>query len=354
MRSVLVFGVVLISGAVVSGCALPYYWQAAAGQLELLSQRTPIEEVLNDPEQSIATKEALLLALRIRAFAVAELGLPDNDSYRSYADLGRPYVVWNVVAAEEFSVEPRRWCFPIAGCVTYRGYFAQQDAERYAESLSAAGLDTYVAGSPAYSTLDYFSDPVLNTMFTGGEQTIAGILFHELAHQLFYIKGDTELNEAFATAVAEYGTQQWLLQEGDRQAIEAYQRSLKRREDFYRLIISQQNRLRSLYGRPSTPENMRAEKREAFQILLAEYGAQRAAWGGASDYDAWFSRPLNNAQLASISTYSRWLPKLREYLRSHGLNALYAEMELLEDLSQEARQARLAALSTTAFSSELR
>jgi predicted aminopeptidase len=354
MRALLVCSVVLISAALVSGCALPYYWQAAAGQLELLSERVPITEVLEDPELSAATKEALLRTLQMRQFAVAELGLPDNDSYRSYADLGRPYVVWNVVAAEEFSVEPRRWCFPIAGCVTYRGYFDQRDAERYAERLRAAGLDTYVAGVSAYSTLGYFSDPILNTMLTGDEYYIAGVLFHELAHQLFYINGDTELNEAFATAVEEHGTQQWLLRDGDRQAIEAYRRRLQRREDFYRLIGRHQARLRTVYGRPNTPERMRAAKRETFQALLSEYAMLKADWGGASDYDAWFSRPLNNAQLASVVTYSRWLPSLREYLRTRGLEALYAEMELLEDLPREARETRLEALSTTAFSSELR
>ena len=354
MRILLVCGVVLSNAVLVSGCALPYYWQAAAGQLELLSERLPITEVLDDPEQSAATREALRRTLEMRQFAVAELGLPDNDSYRSYADLGRPYVVWNVVAAEEFSVEPRRWCFPIAGCVTYRGYFAQRDAERYAETLSAAGFDTYVAGASAYSTLGYFSDPILSTMLTGGEQYIAAVLFHELAHQLFYIKGDTELNEAFATAIEEYGTQQWLLREGDRRAVEAYRRRLQRREDFYRLITRQQTRLRALYERPSTPESMRAAKREAFQTLISEYAVLRADWGGASDYDAWFSRPLNNAQLASVVTYGRWLPSLREYLRSHGLQALYAEMKRLEALPREARQTRLAALSTTSTASQLR
>ncbi len=354
MRAFFVFSVVLSNGALVSGCALPYYWQAAAGQLELLSERQPITEVLDDPGQSDATREALARTLEMRQFAIEELGLPDNDSYRSYADLGRPYVVWNVVAAEEFSVEPRRWCFPIAGCVAYRGYFDQSDAERYAETLGAAGLDTYVAGVSAYSTLGYFSDPILNTMLTGGEQYVAAVLFHELAHQLFYIKGDTELNEAFATAIEQYGTQQWLLREGDRRAIEAYRSRLQRREDFYRLIARQQIRLRALYERPSTPETMRAAKREAFQILISEYAALRADWGGASDYDAWFSRPLNNAQLASVVTYGRWLPNLQEYLRSHGLQALYAEMTLLEDLPPEARQTRLAALSTTAFSPEFR
>ncbi len=354
MRAFFVFSVVLSNGALVSGCALPYYWQAAAGQLELLSERQPITEVLDDPGQSDATREALARTLEMRQFAIEELGLPDNDSYRSYADLGRPYVVWNVVAAEEFSVEPRRWCFPIAGCVAYRGYFDQSDAERYAETLGAAGLDTYVAGVSAYSTLGYFSDPILNTMLTGGEQYVAAVLFHELAHQLFYFKGESELNEAFATAVEEYGTQQWLLREGDLQVIEAYRLRLQRRDDFYGLIRRQQTRLRELYGRPMTPDRMRAAKQEAFHSLSSEYATLKVDWGGATDYDAWFSRPLNNAQLASVATYSRWLPNFREHLRTHGLEALYTEMQLLEDLRPEARQTRLEALSTAAISSGLR
>ena len=354
MRTLLRCGVVLISGVSVSGCAAPYYWQAATGHLDLLNRRAPISEVLDDPEQSAATREALLRAVEIREFAISKLGLPDNDSYRSYADVGRPYVVWNVVATEEFSVDARRWCFPVAGCVTYRGYFEQQDAERYAQSLSGEGLDTYVAGASAYSTLGYFSDPILNTMLTGGEPYVAGVIFHELAHQLHYIKGDTELNEAFASVVAEYGTQQWLQQEGDLQVIEAYRSGLKRREDFSRLISDQQSLLRAIYERPDTVEEIRVAKRDSFLALLSRYEALKADWGGVSDYDAWFSRPLNNAQLASVAAYSRWLPNLRSYLSSHGLTEFYAEMALLEDLPPDARRSRVEAYSTTAFSPELR
>jgi len=354
MRTLLRCGVVLISGVSVSGCAAPYYWQAATGHLDLLNQRAPISEALDDPDQSAATREALIRAVEIREFAISDLELPDNDSYRSYADVGRPYVVWNVVATEEFSVVARRWCFPVAGCVTYRGYFEQQDAERYAQSLSDEGMDTYVAGASAYSTLGYFSDPILNTMLTGGEQYVAGVIFHELAHQLLYIKGDTELNEAFASVVAEYGTQQWLLQEGDPQVIEAYRGRLKRREQFSQLIRDQQSLLQAIYERPDTPEEMRVAKRDSFLGLRSRYEALKADWGGVSDYDAWFSRPLNNAQLASVVAYSRWLPDLRAYLNRHGLTELYAEMALLEGLPPEARRTRVEAYSTTAVSSELR
>ena len=351
MRSLLVCCVLLISLTLISGCALSYYWQAAAGQLELLGQRTPISEVLADSEQTDATRAALLRAVEMREFAISELGLPDNDSYRSYVDLGRPYVVWNVVAAEEFSIDARRWCFPIAGCVTYRGYFDQVDAERYAEGLSAEGLDTYVAGVSAYSTLGYFSDPLLNTMLTGGELYIASIIFHELAHQLFYIKGDTELNEAFASTVEEYGTELWLLKEGDVQAVEAYRRRQQRREDFFRLVSNQQARLRDIYQLASSPDEMRAAKRAAFQTLVTEYEMLRVDWGTSTDYENWFSRPLNNAQIASVVAYNRWLPSLRAYMSLNGPDALYAEMARLAELPDAEREARLSSyLATTALS----
>ena len=354
MRSILVCCVFLISLASISGCSLSYYWQAAAGQLELLGQRTPISEVLADTDQSETTRAVLLRATEMREFASSELGLPDNDSYRSYADLGRPYVVWNVIAAEEFSVDARRWCFPIAGCVTYRGYFNQIDAERYAERLRAEGLDTYVAGVNAYSTLGYFSDPILNTMLTGDELYIASIIFHELAHQLFYIPGDTELNEAFASIVEEYGTELWLLKEGDSQAVEAYRSRRLRREDFFRLVSSQQVRLRDIYQPTGPVDEMRAAKRAAFETMITEYEKLQVAWGGTTDYENWFSQPLNNAQIASVATYSRWRPNLRAYLRINGLEALYSEMAQLEELPDEEREVRLSAYLATASLSEHR
>ena len=171
---------------------MPFYWQAIGGQLELLRKRTPIEELLADPDLDPELRTSLGAVADIRRFAVRELGLPDNDSYTSYVDLDRPYVVWNVVAAEEFSTKPKRWCFPFAGCVSYRGFFDREDAERFRARLDKEGYDTFSGGSTAYSTLGYFSDPVLSTMLGGGEQYIASLLFHELAHQRLYIKDDSE------------------------------------------------------------------------------------------------------------------------------------------------------------------
>jgi predicted aminopeptidase len=338
------------SSGLLSACALPYYWQAVGGQLELLRKRTPIAIVLEDPAMTAATKNALRQVVEIRRYAVDELGLPDNGSYRSYAELGRPSVVWNVIAAPEFSVEAEQWCFPFAGCVKYRGYFEEANARRFALRLDAQGMDTYIAGASAYSTLGYFDDPVLDTMLTGGEEYVVGVLFHELAHQRFYIKGDSELNEAFATVVEEYGTQSWLRGRGEDQALAAYRQRLFRRADFARLVMDQQARLRDIYARALPPESKRAAKAEAFQAMRAEYEALRQTWGGAGDYDAWFSGPLNNAQLASVATYRRWMPGLRWYVRHRGLEAFYAEMEELGGLPEEARRVRLEGWAAAALS----
>ncbi|MGI9259882.1 MAG: aminopeptidase, partial [Gammaproteobacteria bacterium] len=324
-----------------SGCALPYYWQAATGQLELLSSRIPISEALEDPEQTEATRSALARAVEIREYAVVSLGLPDNDSYRSFVDLGRPYVVWNVVAAEEFSVDPVDWCFPIAGCVTYRGYFEEDSAQRFAADLRTQGFETYIGGVSAYSTLGYFADPLLSSMLTGDEVYIAGIVFHELAHQRAYIKGDTAINEAFATVVAEFGTAQWLSQSGDLGVADGHSARRERRENFFALIARYQDRLRNLYSSDAPIEEKRALKSSTFANLLADYESLKGSWGGASDYDDWFSHPLNNAQLASVVAYSRWLPNFRAFLNGNGLEALYAEMEILEALSPEERESRL-------------
>jgi predicted aminopeptidase len=326
-----------------AGCTLPYYWQAAAGHFDLVRKRVPIETVLQDPEQPAAVKQTLQLVLDMRQFAVDELALPDNKSYRSYVDLERPYVVWNVVAAGEFAVDPKQWCFALLGCVSYRGYFDRQHAEDFAASLRADGMETYVAGAIAYSTLGYFADPVLNTMLAGGEPYIAGILFHELAHQKFYMKGESDLNEAFASAVQQHGTQLWLMRHGSGGDVEAFNRRLGRQADFTALIAAQRERLAAIYASVSSAQSMRVAKQAAFEQMREDYARYRASWGGVTDYDAWFSQPINNAQLASVTTYRRWLPGMLWYLERYGLADLYAQMQMLEQLSSEDREQRLEA-----------
>jgi predicted aminopeptidase len=253
-----------------AGCAAPYYWQAITGQLELLRKREPIEDVIADPSADPALKSALTRISTMRQFAVDELGLPSNDSYTSYVALDRPYVVWNVVATEEFSVDPQRWCFPFAGCVAYRGYFDKAAADRFAAELSTDGLDVHSGGSTAYSTLGYFDDPVLSTMVNGGDQYVASLLFHELAHQKLYIKDDSEFSEAFAMIVEEVGTERWLTSHAAQGDLDRYRVRRERRAQFGELIAAQQARLRAIYGSGASADELRAEKERSIATFRAE------------------------------------------------------------------------------------
>lgn len=329
--------------AALSGCAVPFYWQAIGGQLELLRKRTPIEKLIDDPSVDPALKASLGTVAAIRRFAVDDLGLPDNDSYTTYVSLDRSYVVWNVVAADEFSVEPKRSCFPFAGCVAYRGFFSREAAERFERELAAQGLDTNSGGSSAYSTLGYFNDPVLSTMINGGEQYVASLLFHELAHQKLYVKDDSEFSEAFAMVVEEFGTERWLVAKALPADLERYRLRRQRRADFGELIAAQQARLRLVYESSDSPEGKRAAKAQAFVALQAAYGALKQRWGGSNDYDAWFAQPLNNATLAAVATYTRWVPALRARLEDVGIEAFYAQAAALADLDVEQRATRLLA-----------
>jgi predicted aminopeptidase len=329
--------------AATTGCAAPYYWQAIGGQLELFRKREPIADVIADPSIDSKLKTTLARVETMRRFAVDELLLPTNDSYTTYVALDRPYVVWNVVATGEFSVDPRRWCFPFAGCVAYRGYFDQAGAERYATKLAEDGLDTYSGGSTAYSTLGYFKDSVLSTMVVGGDQYVASLLFHELAHQRLYVKSDSEFSEAFAMVVEEVGTERWLSVHGTPADLERYRTRRQRREQFGELISAQQARLRALYASGAAPEQLRADKQRAFETLRREYEALKTTWAGNTDYDAWFAQPLNNAALASVATYTRWLPAMRARLEEVGLRAFYADAAAIAELDAAERAERLRA-----------
>jgi predicted aminopeptidase len=324
-----------------TGCTAPYYWQAIGGQLELLRKREPIEDVIADSSVDPTVKTTLARIATMREFAVNELDLPSNDSYTSYVELDRPYVVWNVVAADEFSVDPRRWCFPFAGCVAYRGYFDKAAADRFAAELAAKGLDTHSGGSNAYSTLGYFDDPVLSTMVNGGAQYVASLMFHELAHQKLYVKDDSEFSEAFAMVIEELGTERWLSQYGTPGDLDRYRLRRERRVQFGELIAAQQERLRHIYSTAASDEQLRIEKARAFDTLRAEYAVLKAAWDGNTDYDAWFAQPLNNATLASVATYTRWLPALRTRIQEVGLTTFYAQAAAIAELDADQREIEL-------------
>jgi predicted aminopeptidase len=331
----------IVGAAVVALAGCAFYWQAIGGQLDLLRKRTPIDELLADPGLDPKLKNELGAVAEIRKFAVTDLLLPDNKSYTTYVALDRPYVVWNVVAAKEFSVEPKRWCFPFAGCVSYRGFFDRADAERFEKELAKEGYDTSSGGSDAYSTLGYFADPVLSTMIGGGEQYVASLLFHELAHQKLYVKDDSEFSEAFATAIEEYGTERWLTAHADEAGLAAYRRRLHHRSDFATLVSAQQDRLRAVFATNETAEQKRVDKARAFDAMRADYVVAKQSWGGSGDYDAWFAQPLNNATLAAVATYRRWVPALRARIDALGLEGFYAEMAELAKLKVSERAARL-------------
>jgi predicted aminopeptidase len=323
--------------APLSGC---YLLQAAAGQMEIVAKRQPIETVIANPATPKPLRDRLEYVSDARAFAVNELGLPDNKSYRSYADIERPYVVWNVFATDEFSVEPRRWCFPIAGCVVYRGYFNEDRANAYARHLRFSGNDAAVGGVAAYSTLGHFDDPILNTMLGWSDVQLAGTLFHELAHQVVYVPGDSEFNESFATVVEEAGLERWFGARGRSNEMRVWYTQRERAETFIGLLLAARERLRNLYEQNLAPDEMRERKQQEFGRLKFEYWEQKKRWNGYSGYDRWFDRALNNAHLVSAATYHGCLPQLREMLKEEGgdLRKFYARVRTVAEGAKEKRR----------------
>jgi len=328
----------------VFGCSTAsYYSQAVGGHLALMRRAAPIEEVLARDAVTPALKAKLQVVLRIRDFASRELALPDNGSYKSYAELGRPYVAWNVFAAPEFSIEPVGYCFPFAGCVGYRAYFAEADAQAESAALRGRGYDAHVGGVPAYSTLGWFDDPVLSTFIQYPEAELARLIFHELAHQLLYVKNDTRFNESFATTVEQAGVERWLAQNGSDGARAAYERSQRMKLEFVALILKYRGILEQYYRQDLPVEEKRLGKAQRFADMEAEYRQLKLSWGGFAGYDRWFAAKPNNATLASVALYTELVPALRALLAQEGgeLPRFYAAAKELAALSKEERDARL-------------
>jgi predicted aminopeptidase len=336
----------LLRLALLAGMLLPlsgcYLLHTARGQLDVNARRQPIEAVVADAGTPPEVRAQLELVTRVREFAIRELGLPDNGSYRSYADLGRPYVVWNVFAAPEFSVAPKTWCFPVAGCVAYRGYFAEHKAQEFGAKLERDGYDVLVGGVPAYSTLGHFEDPVLNTMLGWGELQLAGTIFHELAHQLVYVPGDSTFNEAFATVVEDEGVRRWLAASGRESEQAAFQARRLRAARVAHLLGDARERLRELYAQPLEVDAKREAKAAEFDRLRAEYAALKEAWGRGG-YERLFGPEMNNASLLAIATYYDCVPGLEARLEAVGreLPRFYDEARALAKLSREERHAAL-------------
>jgi predicted aminopeptidase len=271
------------------------------------------------------------------------LGLPDNGSYRSYADLGRQYVVWNVVAAPEFSVDPKEWCYPIAGCVAYRGYFVEHRARRFADDLQRRGLDVTVDGVAAYSTLGHFDDPILNTMLGWNDVELASIIFHELTHQMIYVPDDADFNEALATTVEEEGVRRWLQSLSRDQDLERYRVYQERFSEVLNLLTRAREDLRTLYASGIDRERMRREKAAIYAALRKSYSDLKHEWGGHAPFDSWFEGEINNAHLASIATYYACVPGFRRELAAAGgdLGDFYARVRQLAKIDQRERDALL-------------
>jgi predicted aminopeptidase len=330
--------------AVAAGCStIGYYAQSISGHLAMLHSARPIPDVIADPATSEALRQRLLRAQQIRAFASRELGLPDNASYTEYADLHRPYVVWNVFATRELSLELKQWCYPVVGCAGYRGYFDRADAERAAEALRADGYEVNVAGVPAYSTLGWLPDPLLNTFIGGSEGQLATMIFHELAHQVVFVGGDTTFNESFATAVEREGVRRWLAASDDPALRRSYAEFARRRQEFVDLLLSYRDRLDSLYKSSEPDDAKRAGKRRLFAELKDAYARLKASWGGFPGYDRFFAGELTNAHLASVGAYNILVPSFDALLADCGgdLPRFYAEVRRLARLPKDEREAEL-------------
>ena len=330
------------AGMLASCSTLNYYTQAAQGQLELLSDARPIDDWLADPSTNTTLRHRLEMARQIRLFAVQKLGLPDNGSYKNYADLKRKYVLWNVVATPELSLKPLQWCFPVAGCVNYRGYYNKDDAQAYAKELRAQGRDVEVGGVSAYSTLGWFSDPLISTFINYPDAELARLIFHELAHQVVYVPGDSRFNESFASAVEEAGVEMWLLEHGNPAMREAYERYSTRRKDFLHLLLKYRRELERTYASPIGDEDKRIAKARLFLALKDEYQVLKANWGGYAGYDRFFAEPLSNAHLASIATYNDYVPAFRAMLRrERDFRGFYRQVTKLSKLDKSDRTAAL-------------
>ena len=359
MRFLRIF-LLLAAFVAATGCAsLDFLSQAVGGQLEILARTRPIAELLDDAPVAGAethsvtaplppeVKARLAKVLRVRDFATHALALPDNDSYRVYAELDRAQVAWNVVATPEFSLTPKEWCFPVAGCVPYRGYFSRGRAQRFAEQMKQDQLDVRIAGVAAYSTLGWFRDPVFSTQLRHSNTDIAALVFHELAHQELYLRGDAAFNESFATAVEIEGLRRWLAQEGDAAALDDYRRDKARHAEFVELLLETRAQLETLYATPLAEEPMRAAKSQRFAELRAGYARLRAHWDGYDRYDSWFAQDLNNAHLASIGLYHQHVPAFQALLASVNgdLPAFYRQARALSRLPAAERATRLAELN---------
>ena len=349
MAGIAVVALCAVAVGMTSGCSnVDYYAQSVGGHLKILQAARPVPEWLADTTTPDALRKRLELSQQLRDFAVSELALPDNDSYRRYAELHRSAAVWNVVAAPELGLALKTWCFPVVGCVGYRGYFDRADADAMAAQLRDQGLDVAVYGVPAYSTLGrlpgaFFADPLLSTFINLPEVELGRLVFHELAHQVAYANSDTMFNESFATAVERIGSRKWMAERASAQAVSEYQVFDTRRRDFRALAERTRGKLEALYESAASDEDKRAGKSVLMQQMQDEYRALRdGPWQGYAGYDAWFAR-ANNASLGVLAAYTELVPQFERLYEQEGREPkrFYAAVKRLAALPKDERRATL-------------
>lgn len=329
-----------------------YYWQASVGHLQILSSARPVDEILDSREGSPRLLAQLEYSKQIRSFSVEKLQLPDNSSYRSYADIHRAYPVWNVLAAPATSLDLKKWCFPLLGCISYKGYYDEADARTLANQLrsdpeGAGALEVAVMGVPAYSTLGFTSDPLLSSFINYPAGELARLIFHELSHQVVYIADDTTFNESFATAVEELGVAEWLDQPGHVKLAEEYRLFDSKRSDFRALISKARADLERIYSSELSEREKLESKASRIEKLRLDYTQMKAErWGGWSGFDRFFNEDLNNAKLAVSGLYTDYVPAFKVMFEQsgHKYADFYAAVKSLGKKPREERDAFLQSL----------
>lgn len=321
-----------------------FYRQIVTGHFAIVNKVRPIDQVLLDETVPQAVKDQLNYALQARQYASDVLQLPDNNSYKTYADIGRDTVTYNVFATEEFDLKPVTWCFLVVGCLSYRGYFSQAEAQAFADKLQIQGKDAHVGGSAAYSTLGWFDDPLLNTMLGWYNWQIAGMIFHELAHQQLFIS-DSSFDEAFATTVEALGLEHWLTTQDDLASLDTFNATQSREADFLAVLQTGKEQLQTLYRSGIDATQMRSQKQAVFDAMRAEHQLLTQKWGGQY-YSSWFAQELKNSHLLSVATYNDLVPAFRQLFADAGRdwNAFFQQAESLGKLKKEVRDQQLADL----------
>ncbi len=341
-------GLILVAALLSCGCqSTRFYTQAIGGQWEIISKRETVSKIIREAPAESRLKSQLELVQRLREFARTHLHLPAGKQYEAYVDLERPFVVWNVEATPEFSFESKSWWYPFVGRLEYQGYFKKDLAVNYARKLQADGLDVFIGGVDAYSTLGWFKDPVLNTFVYLPEAELAELLFHELAHQKLFIAGDTDFNEAFATSIGREGVRRWFAAKKNPEALSKYLVSRKRDDQVVELILSRRNELERLYesAEASSDTALRERKSEVIERLRGEYMAMKQDWPGYAEYDGFMAAPINNAQLNAVETYYDLVPDF-ETMIAHAngdLQQFYERIRLTKNMDKPERRAFLTA-----------